>query len=106
MFLGRAARKAIRAAVERNRLLLTPLQGHFADLDEDFGGGELTYFLLHRIDPVSYSIQAELSLPTSIDGTDLGGFHERITIPDPTEARDVTIDEGKEEDFKVKPKSG
>ena len=106
-------RKAVRKAVRHNRLLLEPLQRHFADLDENFGKPCLTYFLLHRIDtavhPISdtatHSIRAELSLPTTIVDGMLRGFHKRIPIPDPTEYRDVTIDEGKAEDFTVKPKN-
>lgn len=96
-------RKAIRNAVERNRLLLArraddgqsiggPVQGHLAFIDEDSGvDGVLTYFLLHRIR--SRSITAELSLPTSIVDGKLSGFAERYSIPDPLEGYGLSTED-------------
>lgn len=92
------ARKGIRDAVKRNKWLV--LQSHFQDADEDFGGRGWTYLLLHHIDCPS-SIQAELILPTRIDNGFITEYHERIIIPDPSEDRDLSIDEGAEETFEV-----
>ncbi len=96
-------RKALRAAVIHNNLMVKHEQRHFSELAENWGRG-LTYLLLHRIDVGE--IRAELSLPTRIDGQFIVEFHERIVLPpDPLATFDLSDDEEVEVEFDVTEKT-